>query len=285
MWDATYVAGLLAGYNQEDATTIAHAGEYVDDNEPSRLIDNVQIFGKKPFATALPLLDSIARMNDWSDLTIAHDRGTWTAFHFLPGNLEYACKYEGPMSHTATFTSWKYDRLADEQFRSLCLPDSPLAIAMINDTVDNHANDLHMIGIRMHVLIDTFAHTFFCGSAAWHVNDVNFDPKMRIEDDWASISIPIFNYTPPEFTYNGISYTGHGRMGHIPDYPWITYKYKPQWSKVSIIKDNPTMYRRAFQEMVLAMTCIRKGERYEPPKENQFLDSSDASIRATAYNS
>ena len=131
-----------------------------------------------------------------------------------------------------------------------------------------------MIGIRMHVLIDTFAHMLFCGSAAWHVNDVNALPEMLVDGEWVPMLIPVF--ATQEIYYNSLSYTGHGRMGHIPDYPWITYRYKPQWSATTIVKDNPKMYRRAFQEMVKAMSCIRNKQMYAPPKESEFLSNDDA---------
>jgi hypothetical protein len=279
-YHATYVAALLAGYSKESATTIAHAGEYIDDSDNSRLIDTDKL-GIVPLATALPFMQLISggRMNDWSETTILHDRRMWTAFHFLPGNLDHTLQYQGKQGEIGLFDRWQYDNLADEQFRSICLPDSPLAIAMVNDTVDNHAEDLHLIGIRMHVLIDTFAHMLFCGSAAWHVNDVNAIPEMQLPDgSWFAMP-PLPEFAPQEIYYNSLSYTGHGRMGHVPDFPWITYRYKPQWSAEPIVKDNPRMYRRAFQEMVRAMTCIRTRTRYTPPGENEFLQNSPEDMR------
>jgi hypothetical protein len=271
---ATYVAALLAGYSKDEAVTIAHAGEYVDDSDNSRLLPVEKLAGLTPMVTALPFTQLIAmgRMGDWSASTIAHDRRMWTAFHFLPGNLNYVHAYQGRTNEIAVFDRFEYNDLAREEFRSMCLPDSPLAIAMVNDTVNNHFGNLHLIGIRMHVLIDTFAHMLFCGSAAWHVNDVNAVPEIRFGDRWLPMAIPLFS--TQEIYYNSLAYTGHGRMGHIPDYPWITYRYKPQWSAETIVKDNPTQYLRAFQAMVLAMSCIRTGTPYAPPADGQFLEGS-----------
>jgi hypothetical protein len=53
----------------------------------------------------------------------------------------------------------------------VCLPNSPLVREMINDLIANHRDDLHFIGLRMHVLADTWAHMYFAGIPAWYIND------------------------------------------------------------------------------------------------------------------
>lgn len=185
----------------------------------------------------------------------------WTAFHFLPGNLTYRHAYVGPLSDVGYFGQrFHYDELAKMQFRSMCLPDSPLVVQMVNDTV-KHRDDLHLVGIRMHALIDTFAHMLYCGSAAWHVNDVGAVPTYKNGDAWLPFAVPLHTTVNPY--YDSVMYTGHGRMGHIPDYPWVTYSYKPAWSNDIIIKDNPAMYYRAFKEMTCAMYCIRTSKEYK----------------------
>ena len=268
---ATFVAAVVAGYNQDEAAAIAHNAQYVDDSTPDRILHKAGI-GFRPVVTTLGLGDEVDRADDWSTGTIARDRAMWTAFHFLPGNLDLKYPYHGAHESRGVFGSFKYDDLAKQEFRTLCTPDSPMAVAMVNDTVASHAGDLAMIGIRMHVLIDTFAHMLYSGSAAWHVNDVAAQPEVRLSNgDFLPVAIPAFTYTPQGFYYNSVAYTGHGRMGHVPDLPWVTYRYKPQWSKTPIVKDNPKEYRRAFQEMVTAMRCIRERRMYDP---NQ-LDTDD----------
>ncbi|MFO0592396.1 MAG: DUF6765 family protein [Polyangiaceae bacterium] len=266
---ATFIAAQVAGYNDSEAAMIAHAAQYVDDSTPDRAS---RIHGVKPVVTTLSVGDEIGEADDWSTGTIARDRAMWTAFHFLPGNIDLNHPYHGAQKATGLFGSFHYDDLAKQEFRAMCLPDSPMAIGMVNDTVQRHATDLAMIGIRMHVLIDTFAHMLYSGSAAWHVNDVAEEPEiLTLDGRYVRVAIPPFTYTPQGFYYNSIAYTGHGRMGHVPDLPWVTYRYKPQWSNTPIVKDNPTMYLRAFQEMVTAMRCIRQQRRYDPAQ----LDSDD----------
>ena len=116
----------------------------------------------------------------------------------------------------------------------------------------------------LHALIDTFAHMLYCGSAAWHVNDVGFVTEYQPanSNDWIRFTVPVAG--PVAAYYDSLTYTGHSRMGHIPDYPWIKYRYHPQWSRQPIVKDNPAMYMRAFEEMTHAMSCIRRNQPYAP---------------------
>jgi hypothetical protein len=282
---ATFYSAMLAGYDLASATTIAHAGEYIDDSDEGRLLSQEESGGIVPLATALTPSQTAGHAGANSRLTtIAQDRRMWTAFHFIPGNLDLRHSYQGVRNQRAVADSFEYGRLQVQEFRSMCLPDSPLSVAMVNDTIKNHHDDLHMIGIRMHALIDTFAHMLFCGSAAWHVNDVGFSTEYQASEDsgWQSFTVPVASTVNPY--YDSVMYTGHGRMGHIPDYPWIKYRYKPQWSAEPIEKDNPKMYMRAFKEMTQAMRCIRSGETYAPlqgPLSGKVRDLVDGIIRKT----
>lgn len=118
---------------------------------------------------------------------------------------------------------------------------------MINDIIDNHKGkpyELQLIGLRMHVFADTAAHAFYAGTPAWHVNyvgdkvyDLTVNPKKEVP--WLP-NLPGEQCTPAiTIYYDSIFYHGHGRMGSVPDYPWIKYEYSPKWSATPIIKDNP----------------------------------------------
>ena len=51
---------------------------------------------------------------------------------------------------------------------------------------------------------------------------------------------------------------GHGRVGHLPDYSFIRYRYLPAWADYEmVLKDNPTEYLHAFAQMVYAMKWLR----------------------------
>ena len=200
-FNATFTAALIAGYSIQDAKS-----QYIDDCGESERLDTRRFVDPEllmtPIATALPSLTEMGHMDRSSTAKlIATDRRMWTAFHFLPGNLDNKKVYEGPKNDHGISDSFTYNELAQEEFKSMCLPDSPLAIEMINDTVTNYPNDLHMIGIRMHVLIDTFAHMYYCGSAAWHVNDVGTSTEYQPtgSNDWKSFEVPLYTFVNPYY--------------------------------------------------------------------------------------
>ena len=80
----------------------------------------------------------------------------------MPGNLNGEKEYKGAIGTTTPMID------ADmRKFRLLCLPNTKLSELMINDIRVNHKispHYLHMVGIRMHVLADTWAHQFFAGT-------------------------------------------------------------------------------------------------------------------------
>lgn len=54
---------------------------------------------------------------------------------------------------------------------------------------------------------------------------------------------------------------GHGRIGHLPDYSYIKYKYMPAWGKYEeIIKDNPSDYLHAFCQMIYALKYLKNSD-------------------------
>lgn len=296
----TYVAACIAGYTQEEAQTIAHAAQYVDDSMINHLFERKKnlIIEKgdygidfQPFPTCQSFIElmeiffigtcrlQLVTKDLFKEDPFTYINSIWAPFHFLPGNINLKKKYEGKRSHDGWFSDWSYnDGLAERAMKLLCLPDSPLVIEMIND-IKNHEKDpylLHLIGIRMHVLADTESHENFAGTPAWHVNDntaeiieyydsdnsrwiVNLQIIKNIRDaEEPDLGIELVT---PSFdpSYYGVSFLGHGRLGHIPDYPWIKYRYKPRWSKDFIEKDNSFHYLKIFRQMVYALKCIKGG--------------------------
>ncbi len=270
----TFTAAMLAGYDRSDAITIAHAAQYVDDSapadrlglSPNRIIKNGEYgIDFQPIPTCEPMTNMLIDDHKYM-------RHIWVPFHFLPGNYESAVLpdpnwksrervYTGPRSNGLR---WKYDDRAIWQFKLLCRPQSPLITKMINDV--SGPFKLHLAGIRMHVLADSGAHMDFAGTPAWHVNDATGDvwdqtvtPPQKIPynltGEWC---------TPPDpIRYEVWNYLGHGRMGHVPDYPWDAYEYSPKWSSTPILKNNPDEYLRTFKEMVTALRCIRDGSTFD----------------------
>jgi hypothetical protein len=207
-------------------------------------------------------------------------RRTWLPFHFLPGNYKsHVLPDPNAESRMVEYTGdktnllWKYDDHAKRQFKLLCLSHSPLAIEMINQVNDYKGEQFehHLAGIRMHVLADTGAHMYYAGTPAWHLNDVGSDvydktghPGKKIKYNYLYNKKGHETFVPEIglLQYEFVQYLGHGRMGHIPDYPWIKYAYTPRWSSGPIEKDNPKDYLRTFKGMIIALSCINSGKRW-----------------------
>lgn len=124
---------------------------------------------------------------------------------------------------------------------------------------------LILLAIRAHVIADTWAHQDFCGLASNVLNtywDIDYDPsssaliqslgRQYIEywdgtGDWkrqvlsgaeAKVHLISVNF---EAVPNDTSYLGHGWMGHLPDFSFVKFRYKPCWDYPSqfIERDNP----------------------------------------------
>jgi len=83
----TYVAALLAGYEPEQAQTIAHAAQYVDDSDENLKVREGESgidFGLIP--TAQPFLEIITKLIGKKVSIITSDsevRHVWVPFHFF----------------------------------------------------------------------------------------------------------------------------------------------------------------------------------------------------------
>jgi hypothetical protein len=181
----------------------------------------------------------------------------WASFHFLPRDL-YAEPGRG---------SRRYKR----KYRLICGPNGDLLVKTVKLAKDN---TLQAVGIAMHVLADTWAHTYFAGTPSLVINNTDRDFYELIPDgEYYKRRHIVFGHNPaakedPETgaytasvyqsSENSIMNLGHGRAGHLPDYSFIRYLYMPAWSNYEeILKDNPHDYLHAFAQMVYAMQYLR----------------------------
>ncbi|NJD76344.1 MAG: hypothetical protein FIB08_04515 [Candidatus Methanoperedens sp.] len=275
----TYVAARLAGYDKDPAQTIAHAAQYVDDSNESMLKDSLghyYISDFSPIPTVQSMWDMAKKDIFWSEEALNKIADIWVPFHFLPGNYGKNTnikQYTGPQTDSGSLYRWTFDDESTKQFKMLCQPNNLIVKTMINDIILNHKNNdytLHLAGMRMHVLADTWAHMFYIGMPAWFINDaledvfiVNGTAKTPYKwlrvwpwDDSTDI-IHGDTATPNMLAYNSVVYLGHGRMGHLPDYPWYKYEYTPRWSKNPITKDNTSYFLQAFKQLTKALECIK----------------------------
>lgn len=360
----TYAAARIAGFALEEATTIAHAAQYVDNSiKHDGMILDKEKYGLpfQPIPTCHDPINelfldpnknkifkhikstneftkfinnSIKYANEslqYADaLILPHHvneamlRRTWVPFHFLPGNYKstslpdpnYELRkedYTGPEIYEnpaklamklvidlAVGDYWKYDKYAQEQFKLLCLPRSPLAAGMVNQYwKDKPAYWLHLIGIWMHAYADTGSHKYFAGTPAWHINDAGsivYDrtsnspiPIIWFPGKWYAIQEGVEAY-PPDLSPPGLEklrsiyYHGHVRMGHVPDYPWMIYSYHPRWSSKEKTKNNPELYIRTFKEMILALQYQEgNGRSIDYSRIDQDLDQLESDSKISKY--
>nr|MCR4740388.1 hypothetical protein [Lachnospiraceae bacterium] len=181
----------------------------------------------------------------------------WSSFHFLPRDLNAEKK------HCTKHYLNKY--------RLICGPNGDLLVKTVELAKDK---PLQSVGIAMHVLADTWAHTNFAGTPSLVINNTNyvfyelfpggddyiekqirFVHKTSVPDD---LENSVYTNSLYQSNENSIMNLGHGRAGHLPDYSFVRYRYLPAWGEYAeITKDNPSDYFRAFTQMIYAMKYIR----------------------------
>ena len=250
---ATYCAAVIAGYSHEDALQICYSAQLVDLCSRTLL---GKLDGPMDAATTQlksELIDARTDIIGLQDIT-----RIWASFHFLPRDLYAEVK--------------RAVRLYRNKYRLICGPNGDL----LKKTVElADGKPLPAIGIAMHVLADTWAHTYFAGTPSLVINNTDRSFYELIPDGDSYRRRPVvFGHNPaakenPETgaytasifqsSENSIMNLGHGRAGHLPDYSYIRYVYAPAWDNYSeIIKNNPDDYMHAFAQMVYALQYLRK---------------------------
>lgn len=249
---ATYCAAFIAGYSHEESLDVAYSAQFVDLCTRTLL---AKVKGPKDAATTqmqLELMDARTDAVGLQDIT-----RIWSAFHFLPRDL-YAEKAGCAKRYL-------------DKYRLICGPNGDLVVKTVELA---KGKPLQSVGIAMHVLADTWAHTNFAGTPSLVINNTNyffyelfpegdgyrevpitFVHKTSAPDD---LEKSIYTNSLYQTNENSIMNLGHGRAGHLPDYSFVRYKYLPAWGEYEeLIKDNPSDYMKAFTQMIYAMKYIR----------------------------
>ena len=278
---ATYCAAIIAGYSHKSSMVIAYSSQFVDCCSRTLLS---RLKGPASAATTqlqLELMDARTDLIGLQDIT-----RIWASFHFLPYDL-YAKKKRASREYK-------------NKFRLICNPNSDLLL----DTVDlGLGHSLQSIGIVMHVLADTWAHTYFAGTPSLVINNTNpyFYELIPGEEGGFEQRRVAFSHNPSakedpdkgvyvgsvyQSSENSIMNLGHGRAGHLPDYSFIRYIYLPAWGNYrEIFKDNPSDYEYAFSQMVYALSFLRgsvdhfEKDTYETERTGPHLETIRAIIR------
>lgn len=257
---ATYCAAVLAGYDHEDSLVIAYSDCFAD--MCTRTFLSI-IDGPSAAATTqmkLELMDAPTDMVGLQDIT-----RIWASFHFLPKDLNAELKQR---------CSKRYKN----KYRLICGTNG----ALLADTV-NLAKDksLQAVGLAMHILCDTWAHRMFAGTPSLVINGpynnfyeilpdgserkITFRHSALQPDD---LDKSIYTSSLSSGSEVSIMNLGHGRVGHLPDYSFIKYRYLPAWGNYEeVVKDNPSDYRHAFCQMIYALKFYRgEHEKFELEK-------------------
>lgn len=259
----TYCAAKIAGFDPESAQTIAFYAQFVDEctkTESNKLRARAEEDGVslKPVYT-VQSVEGMMRKYGYDPRSFTQEQliqveGIWCPFHFLPGNRQGELTADGGEE--------------PERFELLCLPNSEMVLAMLNmlfrDPQPEH------IGMVMHILADTWAHEYFAGVPAYSLNEAGNEVTDEAGNRFTflypandNLEKNIFSCTPRAPRENSVAYLGHGRMGHLPDLGYLSYRYKPVWSGEVIQKENPKDFKKAFCQMVYILSCLRTGAAYD----------------------
>ena len=248
---AAYCAAYLAGYDHTESLDIAYSDQFTDICTRTYL---KSVKGPGAAATTqlqTELLDAPTDPVGLQDIT-----RIWASFHFLPYDLTAK-----PKGHSSRRYLHKY--------RLICKPNGSL----VKDTVElARGKTLQAAGLAMHVLSDTWAHSYFAGTPSLVINNTNHH-FFEIMQDGTRRQIA-FKHSPTapddleksiymnslyQSAENNIMNLGHGRAGHLPDYSFARYAYLPAWGDYNeLIKDNPSDYYHAFCQMITALASLRE---------------------------
>lgn len=166
-----YITGLIAhaaGFNRDEAKTIATASEFVDENDMFFTIEDRE--GGEPYEVYISQTMNILKPK-------RKLMRIYPIFHFVPGDplCDSACRGDGKMHRLNT------------------TPDNENANTLM-DAAWKAPEDirLHRVGVATHAYTDTWAHQNFVG---WfdYFNNIGLDPKPDIghadaehHPDWVS---------------------------------------------------------------------------------------------------
>ena len=148
---ATYCAAVLAGYSHEESMRICTSAQFVD-----LCSRNLLVKLKAPRSAATTQL-TMEMANARTDLLGLQDiTRIWASFHFLPYDLQ--AEKSGCI------------RLYRNKYRLICRPNGDL----VESTVElAKGNGPEAAGIAMHVLADTWAHSWFAGTPSLVINNTD----------------------------------------------------------------------------------------------------------------
>ena len=266
---ATYCAAFLAGYSHKECLEICYSAQLVDCMTATYL---KTIKGPVAAATTQSQIELTNLTLDM--IGLQNVTRIWSSFHFLPYDL-----YAELPGRSGYYRN---------KYRLICRPNGELVEKTVKMVKDKGTQ---AVGLAMHVLADTWAHSYFAGTPSKVINNTNYYFYEIVNDNSETKERRIsFKHNPTadddvingrysgsvsQENENSIMNLGHGRAGHFPDYSFARYKYLPAWGNYGeILKDNPSDYYLAFSQMVYAMKYLR-GEIDSFEREKYAMDITE----------
>lgn len=261
----TYIACRLAGLTAQQAATVAHAAQYVDDatNDGPLAFSTGQRYVR--VTSAHKTLDLRANADK------ADNRMVWVPFHFLPGNQTV----DG-LDESESFIR-----------RMVCRPNSEVARQMMADCIRNkdYAFALHRFGIALHTFVDTWAHQQFVGM----VCDYNKIRSLDIVADPAYANDPIYGELTGGAMKAQAFIAGHLPVGHAaaltcPDMPFLKWSFVRENGE-QVHRDNPADFLDAATAMFNMARRFAAGAPRLPDQEMPVADRAliDHMLRTTLH--
>ena len=313
---ATYAAARFAGLDGRRALTLATAAQMIDENSLGSVGGMASdsklwsYYKKIPIKTEIngnhiidyEIIETFQSAGDIVSSNRTSHLSIWPVFHFLPGNFEikgqsFSDLFENKKLWERRVDSISPTAIQDKVFSWLTRPYSPMALALIKNATDlakekkyENIKD-HLMGVTMHVFIDTWAHQDFVGYTSKHINGVEGFPvwtnsengisaaEWKTENNWGGS-----NKTGNLAFARSFEFLGHGPAGHYPDSSCLVWKYIPNWSTKQIERNNPKQYRLAFINMIEAIRCIDQGLIYRPIESDISLSYVNKSLLKKIYN-
>ncbi len=252
----TYSAARFAGYDEEQASKIAKSAQFVDEytyeNFKSKDAKNYTAFDFKAKGCAGQLFAS--------DRSLAK---IWIPFHFPPRLSAQQGVQVGFNAFTAK------TNVTDADLQYITAPTGKLFGKLIAlESVKE--NDLMAVGLKMHVLADSYAHQGFVGYRRKSINCISGDVEQMTEDEVTK------SKTMP---FTVLYAVGHADANHRPDCGYVKYSYTPYWSEdgKSVTRDNPEIFADAYVAMVMAMDEHKNGKT-QTKKTQAQIDARRAEI-------
>ncbi|MBU1157607.1 MAG: hypothetical protein KJ921_17290 [Proteobacteria bacterium] len=200
-----------AGFEPEDALTIAYASQYVDDaKDRAPLTINQENF--VPVLTAHMGLESMQE-DTW--------REVYVSFHFLPPG-------PSPAVPAGLITE----------------ANSPMARALVDAAMEQNGplERLVSLGVALHTYADTWAHQGFCG---WNCG-LNRVREIQVRHNGGFEPVPLQELNPARLLE-----IGHMQAGSLPDRPYRVWRYRagPRGEESLVFRDNPSEFIKAARAL------------------------------------